>query len=179
MGSDGLAPRPDERQDSLFDLDAFRVGNEQARVAFHAWLREGLSALVDVHCGLARGPRQTYRARGHRGRPWCPPGDGRPRGRYYRVESWYVPSVPCSRGSPFMYRITLMPCVGAGSADGTSRSFWGGRRTRTPARWRCLLVQRSREDHRVIEGVPHAGTRQFYCPVRRVMVGYLHGCSRG
>ena len=25
-----------------------------------------------------------------------------------------------------MYRITLMPCVGAGSADGTSRSFWGG-----------------------------------------------------
>lgn len=96
-----------EHRAFLLDLDALRVrlvaGDEQACAAITlgiAWLREGslVISLVDGHRVLARELGRTYCARGH---------PGGPRGRYHRVELWYVSVL---FRSLFMHHIE--PCVG-------------------------------------------------------------------
>ena len=110
MGSDNLAPRLDERRAFLaLDLDTFcawlAAVDEQDRATFMlgtAWLREelGYFSLVDEQCVLARELGRTYSTQEHPGGLGRRCRDRHPRGRYHRIEPWYV---PCSCGSSFMY----------------------------------------------------------------------------
>ena len=126
MGSDGLAPRPDECPDFPLDLNAFRVrlaaGDEQPRAAFYVAARGPLGYLPRSSTDnrdLARGLDGLIVLSGQDVSDTHAAMDARMDGitmLNHHVESWYV---PCSCESSFM-----LPCV-AWWADGTFRSFWG------------------------------------------------------